>query len=508
MAHQALVVAPLDAHNQRLVSSVRPDGWKNPAPGPHYNMVVVGAGTAGLVTAAGAAGLGAKVALIERDLMGGDCLNFGCVPSKALIAASRVAAGVRDASRYGVIVPDGVRVDFPAVMDRMRRLRADLASNDSAQRFRGLGVDVFLGDARFTGSDSLEVGGAKLKFSRATIATGARATAPPIPGLSEAGYFTNETVFALTELPPRIAVIGGGPIGCELAQAFRRFGSEVTVLEVLPKILLREDPDAAKIVENAMRRDGVRLLTNCTIQRVEKRAAERVLIVKDGAGTQEVFSDAILVGAGRAPAVEALNLEAAGVEYDKTNGVKVNDYLQSSNPRIYAAGDAGSPYKFTHVADATARIVLRNALFFGRAKASALVIPWCTYTDPEIAHVGMYEGDAEKRGIKVTTFAEELTSVDRAVLDGETEGIVKVHVARGGDRILGATIVASHAGEMISEITTAIVGGVGLGRLGDVIHPYPTQAEAIKQAGNAYNRTRLTPFFRKLFERWFAWNRG
>jgi pyruvate/2-oxoglutarate dehydrogenase complex dihydrolipoamide dehydrogenase (E3) component len=506
MAHDALAVAPLDAHNQRLLASVHPQGWKNPQPAPRYNMVVIGAGTAGLVTAAGAAGLGARVALIERDLMGGDCLNFGCVPSKALISASRVAAHARDAARFGVIVPDGVRVDFPAVMDRMRRLRAELAANDSAMRFRSLGVDVFLGSARFTGPDSVEVAGATLRFARATIATGARATAPPIPGLADAGYLTNETVFSLAALPSRLAVIGAGPIGCELAQAFRRFGSEVTMLEMESHVLMREDRDAAGIVENALRREGVRLVTGCAIERVEKRAAEKALMVRHGGGVEQIVVDEILVGAGRAPALDGLELEAAGVEYDR-GGVKVNDYLQSSNRRVYAAGDAALPYKFTHVADATARIVIRNALFLGRVRASALTIPWCTYTDPEIAHVGMYERDADQRGIKVNTFVQELSAVDRAMLDGESEGMVKIHVAQGSDRIVGATIVASHAGEMISEITTAIEGGVGLGRLASVIHPYPTQAEAIRKLGDAYNRTRLTPIVHSLFSRWLSWRR-
>ena len=278
MGHEALATAPLDDHNLRLLSSVRPDGWQNPTPAPRYNMVVIGAGTAGLVTAAGAAGLGAKVALIERDLMGGDCLNFGCVPSKALIAAARAAASARNAKRLGVIVPDGVRVDFPAVMARMRTIRADLATIDSAARFKSLGVDVFLGDARFTGRDSIDVGGARLRFSRATIATGARATAPPIQGLAEAGYLTNETVFSLSDLPRRMVVIGAGPIGCELAQTFQRFGSQVTLLEVAPQILIREDRDAAKLIETALTRDGVRIVTDCKIERVEKRDAGKILI--------------------------------------------------------------------------------------------------------------------------------------------------------------------------------------------------------------------------------------
>ena len=507
MGHEALVIAPLDAHNLRLLSSVRPEGWQNPTAAPRYNMVVIGAGTAGLVTAAGAAGLGAKVALIERDLMGGDCLNFGCVPSKALISASRAASVARNASRLGVAVPDGVKVDFPAVMTRMRELRAELATNDSAERFKSLGVDVFRGDAKFTGPDSVAVAGATLRFRRATIATGARATAPPIRGLVEAGYLTNETVFSISDLPRRLVVIGAGPIGCELAQTFRRFGAEVTMLEIAPQILIREDRDAAKLIETALVRDGIRLVTDCKIERVEKRGPEKILSVTHAQGAEEIVADEILIGAGRAPAIEGLNLEAALVEHDPVMGVKVNDYLQTTNPHIYAAGDVASPYKFTHISDATARIVIRNALFFGRAKFSAMIVPWCTYTDPEIAHVGMYAHDAEQRGLKVTTFTQELSGVDRAVLDGETEGFVKVHVQQGTDKILGATIVASHAGDLISEITTAMAAGIGLGKIAFVIHPYPTQAEAIKKVGDAYNRTRLTPFAKRLFTRWFSWTR-
>jgi pyruvate/2-oxoglutarate dehydrogenase complex dihydrolipoamide dehydrogenase (E3) component len=470
-------------------------------------MVVIGAGTAGLVTAAGAAGLGAKVALIERDLMGGDCLNFGCVPSKALIVSSRVAASARDAKRFGVIVPEGVRVDFPAVMARMRAIRADLSKLDSAARFKSLGVDVFHGSARFTGLDSVEVAGATLRFARAVIATGGRATAPPIRGLAEAGYLTNETVFSLSELPRRLTVIGAGPIGCELAQTFRRFGAEVTLLEVMPQILTREDRDAAKLIEAALIRDGVRIVTNCKISGVEKRGAEKVMVTASEAGPEEIAADEILIGAGRAPNIEDLNLEAAGVEYDRNTGIKVNDYLQTANPHIYAIGDVASPYKFTHVADEHARIAIRNALFFGHAKASALIVPWCTYTDPEIAHVGMYAHEAEQKGLKVGTFVQELSQADRAVLDGETEGFVKVHVRDGTDKILGATIVASHAGDLISEITTAMKAGLGLGSIASVIHPYPTQAAAIKKVGDACNRTRLTPFAKSLFERLLAWRR-
>jgi len=507
MASHALKHEPLDEYNRRLIENLHPPRWVNPEPARRYNLVVIGAGTAGLVTAAGAAILGAKVALVERDFMGGDCLNFGCVPSKALIRSARAAAEVRDASRFGVEVPPGTRVNFPAVMERMRKLRADLSPIDSAERFRGLGVDVFIGEGRFVAPDCVEVDGNKLRFKRAAIATGARAAELPIPGLAEAGYLTNETVFSLTELPRLIAVIGAGPIGCELAQVFQRFGAQVTLLEVAPQILIREDRDAAERVERALIRDGVELVTGCKIIRVERRGSEKVIVADSAGGRLEVVADEILIGVGRVPAVEGLNLEAAMIEYDKQNGIKVDDYLRTTNPLVYAAGDVASAYKFTHLSDAHARMILRNALFLGRQRVSRLTIPWCTYTDPEIAHVGLYEADARQRGIEVDTYKQEMAEVDRAVLDGETVGFVKVHVRRGSDQIVGATIVASHAGEMISELTAAIAAGVGLGKLGDVIHPYPTQADAIRRAAGLYSRTRLTPFVAGLMKRWFALTR-
>ncbi len=500
-------VHPLDEHNQRLLQAVHPPQWTNPAPSGRYNLVVIGAGTAGLVTAAGAAGLGARVALIERRLMGGDCLNFGCVPSKALIRASRAAADVRNAHAFGVQTPPGATTDFGAVMERMRRLRARIATHDSAERFRALGIDVFIGDARFTGPDTLEVAGQALRFARACIATGARPATPPIPGLAEAGFLNNENVFTLTELPRRLAVLGSGPIGCELAQAFARFGSSVTVVEMAEQVLPREDRDAADIVTSALRRDGIGFKLRTTVSQVGHSAGGKTLALKgpDG-GAERIEVDEILVGVGRAPNVEGMGLEAAGVRFDPRAGVEVNDRLRTSNPRIYAAGDVCSTYKFTHAADAMARIVIQNALFFGRARASRLVMPWCTYTDPEIAHVGMYERDAREKGIETAAIVVELQAVDRAILDGE-EGLLKVLLRKGSDQILGATLVSRHAGETISELSTAVTHGLGLRKLAAVIHPYPTQAEVIKRAADSYNRTRLTPGVKRLFKWVLAWRR-
>lgn len=506
-ASHTMEVAPADEHNYKLLSNVHPADWNNPEPASRYNLVVIGGGTAGLVTAAGAAGLGARVALIERALLGGDCLNVGCVPSKSIIRSSRVCAEIREAHKFGINVPGNAEADFGAVMERLRRIRAGISHHDSAQRFKNLGIDVFLGDARFSGNDTVEVDGKTLRFKRAVIATGARAIAPPIEGLQAAGYLTNETVFNLTELPKRLLVIGGGPIGCELAQAFSRLGSQVTIVEAGSQFLSREDPDAAELLARSLAHDGIEILLNTAVERVVNLGNEKLATLTNNGVSENILVDEILVGVGRAPNVEGLNLEGVGVKFDKRKGVEVNDRLQTTNPRIYAAGDVCLQYKFTHTADAAARIVIQNTLFKGRKKASALTIPWCTYTEPEIAHVGLYEYQAKEKGIALDTFQIPMSSVDRAIADGEEEGFVKIHVKKGTDQILGATIVARHAGEMISEITLAMIGKIGLGMIANVIHPYPTQAEAIKKAADAYNRTRLTPFVKRLFERWLAWTR-
>jgi pyruvate/2-oxoglutarate dehydrogenase complex dihydrolipoamide dehydrogenase (E3) component len=498
-AFENVTVSPMDEYNQRLVSYVHPPDWVNPKPASCYDLVVIGAGTAGLVVAAGAAGLdlGLKVALIEKHLMGGDCLNVGCVPSKCMIRSSRVVAEMGEAKNYGVHVPEEIQVDFPAVMQRMRRIRASISPHDSAERFQQLGVDVFLGSGRFLGDNTIEVGSETLRFKKSVIATGARAVRLSIEGMEEAGYLTNESVFSLTERPRRIALIGGGPLDCELAQAFRRLGSEVLLFHRSSHLLNKEDAEAAEIVQKVFIREGIRLILGSEVKRVVKSSEGKTLYFTNQGQEESITVDEILVGVGRAPNVEGLNLEAVGVEYDQKQGVKVNDYLQTTNPRIYAAGDICMNWKFTHAADAAARIVIKNTLFsplgLGRSKLSSLVMPWVTYTDPEIAHVGLYEREAKEKGIEVEAIAIPLSQVDRAIADGEEEGFVKILHRKGSDEILGATIVARHAGEMISEVTTAIVGKVGLSQLSGVIHPYPTQAEGIKKAADAYRRTLLTP---------------
>jgi len=496
---------PHDEHNRTLAQHVHPPDWKNPEPAPRYNLVAVGAGAAGLVSAAMAAGLGARAAIVERALMGGDCLNFGCVPSKAVIRAARSVEEARRARAYGAPAFERETVDFGAAMERMRAIRARIASEDSALRFRDeLGVDVFLGSARFVAADALEVGGARLRFARAVIATGARPALPPIPGLAEAGARTNESIWELTQRPRRLAIVGGGPIGCELAQAFARLGCAVTLVEALPRVLPRDDAEAAQLVAVRLAADGVTLRLGAAVERVSADADGKRLSLR---GADAVVVDEILVAVGRAPNVEGLGLDAAGVEHDAKRGVRVDDHLRTSNPRIFAAGDVCMDWKFTHAADAAAKIAVQNALFFPTQKLTSLVMPWCTYTDPEVAHVGLSEAEAGARGIAVDVYRTPLEQVNRAVLDGEEEGFVKLVVKRGGDQILGGTIVAAHAGELITQLTLAITGKLGLGKLLGVIHPYPTQGEAIKRVAGVWVRKRATPFVKRALARWMALRR-
>ncbi|MBY0401285.1 mercuric reductase [Myxococcota bacterium] len=507
---------PIDAADAEWIRNVRPADWRNPEPRGRYDLVVLGAGTGGLITALIASSLGARVALVERHRMGGDCLNVGCVPSKALIAGAKRVQAAHEAAALGVAIAADDRGDFARVMQRLRSLRARISHEDSAERYsKEFGIDVHFGSARFVGPGRVEVDGRSLEYAKAVIATGARATAPPIPGLAEAGYLDNENVFELGERPARLAVIGAGPIGCELAQSFRRLGSQVTLIEQMERILVREDADAAAIVERALRREGIELVLGAGIERVESRAEGKAIRLAGGAGGasegRELVVDAILIGAGRAPNVEGLGLESVGVEFDRRLGIRVDDGLRTTHPRIFAVGDVCMAWKFTHAADAAAKLVVQNALFalgsIGRKRLSALVMPWCTYTAPELAHVGLSEREAAEAKIAIDTYRVALAENNRAVLDGEEEGLVKVHVRKGSDRILGATIVAAHAGELITQFTLAIQHGIGLGAFTNVIYPYPTQGEAIKRAAGAYTRTRLTPGVKRLFERVIAWRR-
>ena len=512
---EAFGLLPEDEHDRELAENVHPGNWVNPSPSERYNIVVLGAGTAGLITAIVSASLGAKVALVEKHLMGGDCLNVGCVPSKGIIRAARAWADLQRAAEFGIGVPPGVTCDFGAVMSRMRRLRARISSNDSAQRYAKLGVDVFLGHGRFANQETIHVeGGAgnrTLTFARAAVCTGARASAPSILGLKEAGYLTNETVFSLTSLPRRLAVIGAGPIGCEMAQTFARFGSHVSLIEALHGILPNEDRDATQVVQEQIVKDGVTLLCCGQDLQVAKTADGKRLTGASHGRSYDLTVDEILVGVGRTPNVEGLGLEQAGVEFN-VEGVKVNGRLQTSNPRIFAAGDICSRFKFTHAADAMAQIVVQNALFphpfgLGYANAESLIVPWCTYTQPEIAHVGMYEKDAKAKGIEVETYTVNLDEVDRAILDGEEKGFARIHLRKGTDKILGATIVAAHAGDLINEFSVVMKAGKGARIIAGTIHPYPTQAEVNKKVVNLWRKAHFSPATKNKLTRLFAWMR-
>jgi pyruvate/2-oxoglutarate dehydrogenase complex dihydrolipoamide dehydrogenase (E3) component len=462
-----------------------------------YNVVVIGAGTAGLVTAAGTAGLGGRVALIERNKMGGDCLNFGCVPSKALISSARLIHRIRRAEEWGLrkIEP---QFDFEQVFARMRDRRAKIAPNDSQERFESLGVEVFRGEAKFCGPHQVAIGDTLLRARNIVIASGSRTAIPPIDGVDEVPYFTNETIFdELKTKPDRLIVLGGGPIGCELGQTFHRLGVRTTIVQRGPRLLPREDLEVSEFLEARLRNEGVTIMTNGTAKAVHRLNGGIEMTV----GDSRLTADTLLICSGRRPNVESLDLEKAGVESDG-RAIKVNEYLQTSQPHIYAAGDIVGPYLFTHMADVQARVVVRNILMplqLLRQKIDYSVVPWCTYVEPEIATVGLNEAAARNKNIEYDVIRQELAEVDRAVLESEDYGLAKVLVAKGTDRILGATLVCENAGDLVHEFVLAMKNGIGLGKISATTHAYPTLAELARKIADKYNRTRLTPTAKKVF---------
>lgn len=471
-----------------------------------YNVIVIGAGTAGLVTAAGTAGLGGRVALIERNEMGGDCLNFGCVPSKALISSGRMVHNIRTAQRWGLRAaePDFA---FEDVFARMRERRAKIAPNDSEERFEGLGVDVFRGDARFLSPTEVQVRGTVLRGRHIVIATGRRAGIPPIQGIDDVLVYTNETFFDKLEKKPRdLVVIGGGPIGCELGQTMNRLGVRTTIVEFLPQIMAKEDPEVAAYVQHRLEEEGVRVLTGTAGKKIGSSNDRIVLegVRRSPSGSEEVVeveAEAVLVAAGRIPNVESLDLEAAGVRYSK-QGIEVNAYMQTSQRHIYAAGDIAGPYQFTHMADVQARAVVRNVLMpvqMARQKVDYSVVPWCTYTSPEVARVGLSETEATDRGIEYDLYEESLGELDRAIVESEEEGFIRVLTKAGNGEILGVTLVGAHAGDLLHEFVLAMKHGLGLSAIASTVHAYPTFAELARKVGDRYNRTRLTPRAKSIF---------
>ena len=494
---------PDDAHNRDLVDRVHPSDWISPTPAERYNLVVVGGGTAGLIAALGSAGLGARVALVERHLLGGDCLVHGCVPSKGVLAAAHTAHATRHAAAMGIHAGD-VSVDFAAAMERMRRIRAGISHHDSAKKLADAGVDVFFGAGRFTGTNQLAVGELTLDFARAVICTGARPMRPPIEGLDEVEVLDNEGIFELTELPERLVVICAGPIGCELGQAMSRLGSRVTLVDAAPRILPRDDADASAIVAAQLESEGVSLRLHSRVLRVAETQGTKQVVLSHDEGEETLETDAILLAVGRRPNVEGLGLDAAGVRISK-QGIEVDDQLRTSNPDIYASGDVASRFQFTHAADALSRIVIQNALFLGRKRASDLVIPWATYTDPEVAHVGISLERALTRG-DVQVFEVPFSDNDRSLLEGEETGFARAFTDRRG-RILGATVVGRHAGEIIGPLSMAMTHEWTLNHLQQVIFPYPSRMDILKRLAGAWSRTRLTPTVATILRAWPAWRR-
>jgi pyruvate/2-oxoglutarate dehydrogenase complex dihydrolipoamide dehydrogenase (E3) component len=499
---------PRFGHLSEWREQVQPSSWENPEGTGTYNMVVIGAGPAGLICAAGAAGLGARVALIERHQMGGDCLNVGCVPSKGVIRAARAVYEASHAHRFGIEGAEKASANFAKVMERMYQVRSAMSHHDSPERFSGLGVDVFLGDGKFTGPNTVSVGDKVLTFKSAVIATGARAILPAVPGLAECNPYTNEDIFDIPALPKRLGIIGTGPIGVELGQSFARFGAQVTMIEKEDRIMVREEAKAAEIVTRALIEDGVNVVTCVQQQQVADHGSHKTITYRCKEGEEQVIEvDEILVAAGRAPNVNGMGLEAAGVDYDERSGIKVDANLRTSNKAIFAAGDVCYPYKFTHAADACARIVIANALFKGRQKVTGLMMPWVTFTQPEVAHVGITEAEISSQNLNVDIIEVATADNDRSKLDADDAGYARVYLKKGTDQILGATLVSDHAGDMIGEMVLAATHGIGLKKIASTIHPYPTNGEIWKKVGDTYNRGRLTPGVKKWMGRWLAWNR-
>jgi pyruvate/2-oxoglutarate dehydrogenase complex dihydrolipoamide dehydrogenase (E3) component len=468
---------------------------------PEFDIVVIGGGSGGLVVAAGGSTLGAKVALVERDRLGGDCLWHGCVPSKTLIKSARVAFEMRNAQRWA-LTPSDPQPDLAHVMERVRDVIAEIQPFDSPERFRGLGVDVIFGEGRFVAPDTLEVDGRRLTAKTFVIATGSRPAVPPIPGIENVPYLTNETVFDLREQVPSLIVVGSGPIGCELAQAFRRLGSDVTVVDIAPTLLPREDPDLAAVVHAQMVAEGIRFHFATTVMQVARSGnmVTAALAGKDGA-VQAVTATHLLLAAGRVLNTDGLGLEAAGIALDKGR-IVVDAKLRTTNPRVYVVGDVAGGYQFTHVAEHHAGIVLRHAIFKLWWARPSTVIPWCTFTDPELARVGISETEARQKDIAHKVYRFPFAEIDRARTEGETEGFAKIVTDPKG-KLLGAAIVGPQAGELIVEYGLALAKGMNAKDISGAIHTYPTLASISRRVADQRMKEALTPSSKAWIKRIF-----
>ncbi|MFO7746484.1 MAG: FAD-dependent oxidoreductase [Orrella sp.] len=488
-------------------------GWSKPSTFDR-NLVVIGGGAGGLVSAYIASAVKAKVTLIETHKMGGDCLNFGCVPSKALIRSAKLAKQLRQAREFGFEDVSG-KVDFAAVMRRIHRVIADIAPHDSIERYTALGVEVLTGYAQLISPWEVEVTLADGTIQRLTtrqiiIAAGASPFVPPIPGLKEAGYLTSDTVWGLTELPQRLVVLGGGPIGTELAQSFARLGSEVTQVEMAPRIMGREDPEVSALITDSLVADGVNVLTGHQALRVEQRDGQKHLLVKSGDAELAIPFDQLLCAVGRAPRVTGYGLEDLGVALTERQNIATNGFLQTNFPNIFAVGDVAGPYQFTHTAAHQAWYATVNALFgrFKKFKADYSVIPWTTFTDPEVARVGLSETEAQASGVAVEVTRYDIDDLDRAIADGTARGFVKVLTVPGKDKILGVTIVGAHAGDLLAEFVLAMRHGLGLNKILGTIHTYPTLSEANKYAAGEWKKAHVPHRLLNWVARYHAWERN
>jgi pyruvate/2-oxoglutarate dehydrogenase complex dihydrolipoamide dehydrogenase (E3) component/uncharacterized membrane protein YdjX (TVP38/TMEM64 family) len=483
------------------------DRWQKPRQFDR-NLVVIGGGAAGLVTSYIAAAVKAKVTLIEGHRMGGDCLNTGCVPSKALIRSARFVKQSREAQTLG-LPAQRLEVEFGALMARVKRVVQAVEPHDSVERYSGLGVDVIQGQAKIVSPWEVEVNGRRLTTRSIVIAAGARPFVPPIPGLDEVGYLTSDTIWSLGELPKRLLVLGGGPIGCELAQAFAQFGSAVTQVEMAPRLMGREDTDVAEHVERAMRADGVEVMTGCRALRCERQGERKTLVVECDGSERAVEFDVLLCAVGRVARTEGYGLEELGIPLSPAKTIETDAWLQTLYPNIYACGDVAGPYQFTHTAAHQAWFAAVNALFgqFKRFRVDYRVIPWCTFTSPEVARVGLSEQEAQQRGLAYELTRYDLADLDRAIADEAAHGFIKVLTAPGKDRILGATIVGTHAGELIAEFVLAMKHGLGLNKILATIHVYPTWPEANKYAAGEWKRAHAPQRVLACLARYHAWRR-
>lgn len=473
------------------------------------NVVVIGAGSAGLVAALIAAGAKARTVLIEKGKMGGDCLNTGCVPSKTLIRSGRVMALLRRAGEYGIDGAGGA-VDFARVMARVREVIAAIEPHDSAERYTSLGVECVAGEARIESPWTVAVGGRVLRARSIIVATGARPAVPPVPGLEETGYLTSDTVWSLRELPRRLLVAGGGPIGCELAQAFRNLGSQVTLVDMADRILPREDDDVARVVAERFERDGIRMLAGRRMVRFGRADGGGFMEAERDGRRERVEFDQVLIATGRRPNVEGFGLEALDMPLTPDGAIEVDAAMRTAYPTIYACGDVAGPYQFTHMASFQAFHAAVNALLGNRwrVRARYRAVPWATFTDPEVARVGLSEREAAERGVPFEVTRHPLDRLDRALAEGEACGFVKVLTAPGRDRILGAAIVGPQAGELIGEFVSAMTWGLGLKKIAATTHIYPTLLEANRFAANAWRSARLPERYFPLMARFFSWQRG